>query len=190
MEHKILFTGTMGAGKTTAIAAVSEIPPVSTDVRNSDASIAKATTTVGLDYGELTLDNAEKLRLYGTPGQMRFDFMWRILARGALGLVILVDNSRPDPLADLDIYLDGFAELIAQTACVVGVGRMESHPHPGIDDFAQRLEAKGVLCPVLAANVTEARQVVNLLELLLLQLESRLAPASLASSDTPLYGSS
>ena len=172
VEHKILFTGTMGAGKTTAIGAVSEIPPVSTDVRNSDTSVAKATTTVGLDYGELTLDNGDKLRLYGTPGQMRFDFMWRILARGALGVVILVDNSRPDPLADLDIYLDGFAELIAQTACVVAVGRMEKHPDTGLDAYAKRMEDKGVVCPVLAANVTDARQVVQLLELLLIQLEA------------------
>lgn len=172
IEHKILFTGTMGAGKTTAIAAVSEIPPVSTDVRNSDISVAKATTTVGLDYGELTLDNGEKLRLYGTPGQMRFDFMWRILGRGALGVVILVDNSRPDPLADLDVYLDGFADLITQTACVVAVGRMETHPQPSVDAYARRMEGRGLLCPVLPANVTDPPQVVQLLELLLLQLET------------------
>jgi signal recognition particle receptor subunit beta len=172
VEHKILFTGTMGAGKTTAIGAVSEIPPVSTDVRNSDTSVAKATTTVGLDYGELTLDNGEKLRLYGTPGQMRFDFMWRILARGALGLVILVDNSRPDPLADLEVYLDGFAELIEKTACVVAVGRMETHSEPGLEAYAQRMQDKGVLCPVLPANVTDPQQVVQLLELLLIQLEA------------------
>ena len=41
-EHKILFTGTMGAGKTTAIAAISEIRPLSTDVQNTDASVSKA----------------------------------------------------------------------------------------------------------------------------------------------------
>lgn len=172
VEHKILFTGTMGAGKTTAIAGVSEIPPVSTDVRNTDASVAKATTTVGLDYGELTLDNGEKLRLYGTPGQMRFDFMWRILSRGALGLVILIDNSRPDPLVDLDIYLDGFAELIERTACVVAIGRTETHPSPSLDTYATHMQRKGVLCPVLEANVTDPRQVVQLLDLLLIQLET------------------
>jgi hypothetical protein len=33
----------------------------------------------------------------GTPGQARFDFMWRILSEGALGVVVLVDNRRPDP---------------------------------------------------------------------------------------------
>lgn len=171
-EHKILFTGTMGAGKTTAISAVSEIVPISTDVRNWDLTVHKAMTTVGLDYGELTLENGEKLRLYGTPGQSRFDFMWKILSRGALGLVILIDNSRPDPLADLDMYLDGFADLIRRTSCVIGVGKMEGHPLPHIDAFAERLEKKGVLCPVFPADVRDPEQVLQLLDLLLIQLES------------------
>ena len=35
-EFKIIFTGPMGAGKTTAIAAVSEVVPVRTEVQNSD----------------------------------------------------------------------------------------------------------------------------------------------------------
>ncbi|MES2972236.1 MAG: ATP/GTP-binding protein [Pseudomonadota bacterium] len=172
-EHKILFTGTTGAGKTTAIGSVSEVPPLSTDVRNTDATFAKAMTTAGLDYGEITLDNGEKLRLYGTPGQKRFDFMWSILSRGALGLVILIDNSRPDPLEDLDVYLAGFARLIQEASCVVAVGRMEQHGTPDLEAFALRLESRGVLCPVLPIDVRDAQQVTQLLELLLLQLESR-----------------
>ncbi len=172
VEHKILFTGPMGAGKTTAISRVSEIVPISTDVRNWDLSVQKAMTTVGLDYGELTLENGEKLRLYGTPGQSRFDFMWKILSRGALGLVILIDNSRPDPLADLDMYLDGFADLIKRASCVVSVGKMEGHPLPDIDAYAERIENKGVLCPVIPADVRDAEQVLQLLDLLLIQLES------------------
>ena len=38
-QHKIVFTGTPGAGKTTAIAMLSDIPPVVTEVRNTDASL-------------------------------------------------------------------------------------------------------------------------------------------------------
>jgi len=173
VPHKILFTGTMGAGKTTAIAAVSESTPLRTEARNSDPSLHKATTTVGLDYGEVTLEGGETLRLYGTPGQKRFDFMWPVLARGALGLVILIDNSRPDPLADLDVYLEGFSALIAETACVVAVGRTETHPQPDLDAFAQRMAERGVVCPVLPANVTRRADVLQLLHLLLLQLETR-----------------
>ena len=173
IEYKILFSGTTGAGKTTAIGAVSEIPPLSTDVRNTDAALAKQMTTVGMDYGELTLDNSEKLRLYGTPGQKRFDFMWKILSKGALGLIILIDNRQSDPLADLDLYLQGFKQLIEDTACVVAVGRTETHPTPDLEQFSSHLASRGVLCPVLAVDVRDAPQVVQMLELLLLQLEMK-----------------
>ena len=170
-DYKILFTGTMGAGKTTAIGAISEIAPLNTDVHNNDLSVLKAMTTVGLDYGEVTLEGGEKIRLYGTPGQQRFDFMWQILSKGALGLIMLIDNSRPDPLADLDMYLEGFADLIARTGCVVAVGKTESHPTPDLDAFAARMQAKGVLSPVVATDVRDPQQVLQLLDLLLLQLE-------------------
>ena len=171
MEHKILFSGTTGAGKTTAISKVSQIETMKTEVKNTDLSVSKDTTTVGLDYGELTLDNGDKLRLYGTPGQKRFDFMWEILSRGALGLIILIDNRSKDPLSDLDTYLDGFRSLINETACVVAIGRMETHPIPDIQSFSSHLQARGILCPVLPADVRDTMQVVELLELLMLQLE-------------------
>ena len=176
-EHKILFSGTTGAGKTTAIGVISEIPTVRTDVRNTDERLDKATTTVGLDYGEVTLDNGDTLRLFGTPGQQRFDFMWAILAKGALGLVILIDNRQCDPLADLDMYLSGFKQLINDTACVIAVGRTESHPTPTLEDFARHTASRGVICPVLAADVRDKNQVTELLELLLLQLEVKLEDA-------------
>jgi len=46
-ELKILICGTAGAGRTTAIRAISEIAPVSTDVRNTDAAVDKALTIAG-----------------------------------------------------------------------------------------------------------------------------------------------
>lgn len=51
-EYKLVFTGTTGAGKTTAINAVSETPTIKTDVANTDESLDKALTTVGLDLGK------------------------------------------------------------------------------------------------------------------------------------------
>lgn len=173
-EYKIVFSGTAGAGKTTAIGAISETDVVSTDVANNDASLQKATTTVGLDFGQITLDDGSRVRLFGTPGQTRFDFMWRILAKDALGLILLIDNSRPDPLADLEVYLDGFAAELAGMACVVGVGRHETHPEPGIDDFARRLEARGLLLPVLPVDVRQRDDVLMLIDTLLVQVESSL----------------
>ena len=163
----------MGAGKTTAIGAISEITPITTDVKNNDQSVQKALTTVGLDYGEVTLSNGDKVHLYGTPGQKRFDFMWKILARGALGLIVLIDNSRPEPLADLAMFITGFKELINNTACVVIVGRTEAHASPDLNDFSEHLASLGVLCPVLAGDVRNADQVLQALDLLLTLLDNK-----------------
>jgi len=173
-EHKIIFTGTMGAGKTTAIAAVSEVTPIVTDVVNNDASVDKALTTVGFDYGQLTLDNGDRLRLFGTPGQARFRFVWQVVARGALGLVILVDNSRPDPLADLKVYLEGFAQELQDLPCVVGVGRSETHPLPDLQAYADAIEAHGYVLPVLPVDVRRKDDVTLLIDVLLSQLEADL----------------
>ena len=174
-EYKILITGTMGAGKTTAIAAISEVPPIMTDVQNNDTSNSKLTTTVGLDYGELSLDGGDKLRIYGTPGQERFAFMWKVLAKGALGLIVLVDNSRPDPLADLGAYLNSFAELITRAGCVIAVGRTESHPHPSLDQYGDFVASKGITTPVIPADVRNPDEVINIVELLLMQFEATTA---------------
>lgn len=174
-EYKILFSGTAGAGKTTAIAAISETPMLSTDVANNDDSLAKATTTVGLDFGSITLETGERIRLFGTPGQSRFDFMWSILAKDALGLVLLIDNSRPDPLADLEVYLEGFAQELKHMPCVVGIGRCDTHPEPGIDAFADRLHAQGLVVPVVPADVRQRDEVLMLIDILLSQAEAGLA---------------
>lgn len=170
-DLKILITGTMGAGKTTAIAAVSDIKPLNTDVANNDVSVSKALTTVGMDYGELALGGGEVLRIYGTPGQERYSFMWQVLVKGAMGLVILIDNSRPDPIADLEMYMRAFSDFVSTSPCVVGVGRTETHATPELDQFSDALSRMNVQCPVVAVDVRQKEQVVQLFDLLLVQIE-------------------
>lgn len=173
-EYKLVFTGTTGAGKTTAIAAISEAPPVRTDVENTDASVDKASTTVGLDFGQLSLENGDRLRLFGTPGQVRFDFMWKILVKDAFGIVILIDNSRPDPIADLELYVKGFESELLTTPCVVGVGRTENYGHPSLDDFSSFLESKNLILPVVPVDVREAADVSMLIDILMAQTEAEM----------------
>jgi signal recognition particle receptor subunit beta len=171
VEHKIIFTGTMGAGKTTAIAAVAGRTMLRTEAHNTDSSVAKATTTVGFDYGEIQLPNGDVLRLYGTPGQSRFAFLWRIIARGALGLVVLVDNSRPDPIADLGTYLDNFPDLVKTGVVVIGVGRTETHPEPSLDAYYRFLESRELMLPVFEVDVRNSEHVLMMLDVLLSMLE-------------------
>jgi uncharacterized protein len=187
-EYKILFVGTMGAGKTTAITAISEIPPTSTEALNSDrATFDKSHTTVAMDYGEITLDGGDKLRLYGTPGQARFDFMWNILGAGALGVILLIDHGRGDPLADLRDYATRFAPMIQGSCGVVAVGRLPDHQAPeAIAACQQELAALGLAIPVFSVDVRQRTDVLLLLEALLGQIEAAVLTAEAAAATPEL----
>jgi signal recognition particle receptor subunit beta len=161
-DNVILFAGPMGAGKTTAIRSVSEIPVVSTEAENNERNISdKPTTTVALDYGEILLSDDEKVRLYGLPGQKRFDFMWRILVERAMGMVLLIDNAAPDPVAVLFEYVSEFESLARVGAMVVGVSRMDLAPEPTIAHLSERLaeERSDLVLPVLPVDPREGSQV-------------------------------
>lgn len=166
-ELKIVFTGTMGAGKTTAIHAISDGHTLSTEVPISGAAMGeKTSTTVGLDYGECQLDERTVLKLFGTPGQERFRFMWDILGAGAFGLVILADNSRPDPIGDVRAYLDAFARHVPAHRTVIGVGRLEQHATPSIEDYCLQLAQHGYAAPVLDVDIRRDADVRLLLSVL------------------------
>ena len=173
-EFKFIFTGTPGAGKTTAIGAISDHPPVVTDASTTDdLKETKDVTTVAMDFGEITLDEGVKVHLYGTPGQERFRFMWDIIVKGGLGLIILLDHSRPNPIEDLDIYLDNFSGFIEETGAVVGVTRMdvESLNEIELEDYYTHLEGRGLALPIIPTDVRDRDEVLMLLDSLMAMLE-------------------
>ena len=167
MENKIIFTGPVGSGKTTAIGSISDIEVVKSEAKATDeVAQRKASTTVAMDYGMLKLEGGESLHLYGTPGQDRFSFMWEILCKGGMGLVIMLDSARPDPLADLDFYLDAFKQFIkdCSQAVVIGVTRMDMEGSGlGIHDYRERMSAKGMTVPVFEVDAREREDVRRLL---------------------------
>lgn len=170
---KIIFTGPVGAGKTTAIGAISDIPPVGTDVRCTDESRKlKDTTTVAMDYSYISLEDGSRVHLYGTPGQDRFDFMWKILSKGGIGLILLVNNDHPEPLKQLDHYLDAFDDFINETGVVVGVTRSGIADKATLDDFQQRLFERNQVFPVFEIDARSSDDVKILVHALLAILEN------------------
>lgn len=172
MEYKIVFGGQVGAGKTTAIATISDIPIAKTEAKASDGvARLKTNTTVAMDYGMLKLPSGEKVHLFGTPGQERFKYMWEILTVGGLGLVLLIDNHREDPVGDMLYYLDAYKGFIRRTAVVVGITHMDSAINPPLTDYYQKLDELGINAPVYEVDARSVDDVQILLTSLLSILE-------------------
>jgi signal recognition particle receptor subunit beta len=171
-ELKLIFAGPLGAGKTTAINAISTRSPVSTEVASHDrARPDKQTTTVGLDYGKIDLEDGMPLHLYGVPGQERFSFMWEIVGRGALGIVLLLDASSPTVMQDFRFHLASFGAIAPGQPLVVGVGRSKTIDDPCVEACQRVLAEKRSVEPVFSVDVRIRADVVLLIEALLAMLE-------------------
>ncbi|MEU4579141.1 ATP/GTP-binding protein [Nonomuraea sp. ATR24] len=129
---KVLVLGPFAVGKTTFVRTVSEIRPLSTEERMTQAGQlvddlrdlqGKDTTTVAMDFGRLTLSPEIVLYLFGAPGQPRFHGMVRSLMEGALGGLVLVDTRRIDDSFDAMNLLEE-----AQLPHVVAVNHFDGSP--------------------------------------------------------------
>ncbi len=171
-NFKIVFSGPVGAGKTTAIASISDFAPVSTNENASDMTRErKPQTTVALDYGVMKLDGREKIHLYGTPGQERFNFMWDILTSGGLGLVLLLDNTRKDPLKDMTFFIDSFRDYISQTALAVGITQTDIASVPRLDIYNKKLREMKISAAVFEVDARKQADVSLLVQSLLFTID-------------------
>ena len=171
-QYKIIFTGPVGAGKTTAIQSISDIAPIKTDAAASDMTKnRKAATTVAMDYGVMNLAGGEKLHLYGTPGQERFDFMWDILTSGGIGLILLLDNTRTDPFQDMKFFLEAFSDFIEKTQVAIGVTQMDLSSRPVINDYHEKLKEMDINIPVFTVDARIKNDVSLLIQALLYSLD-------------------
>ena len=170
MENKkVLFVGPVGAGKTSAIQAASDIECVNTEAKISAGKAApeKSMTTVAIDYGQMTLDNGDKVHLYGAPGQQRFDFMWDMLsnemAAGAELVVVMIDNAGDNPLESLKYYTNAFADMIAKSALLVAVTRSDVSASTTPEMYQECLAAQSLNGSVAFIDARERQTVRELL---------------------------
>lgn len=171
---KFIFTGTPGSGKTSAISALSDTPPVTTAALAAQyRTTTKTSQKVAMDFGEITLKDNIKVHLYGIPGQERFRFLWETITRGGIGLIILIDHSRPSPLEDLDIYLDNFSNFIKETGAVVGITHMDiaDNNTPELDDYYTHLEQRHMALPIYPTDARKLNDIMFLLDSLMAIVE-------------------
>lgn len=171
-EHKIVVLGSMAAGKSTLVRTLAQGNVVDTDVANTDEGSAKLATTVAMDYADLDLPNGDRLRLYGTPGQQRFDFIWPILLQGASGVVLLVDAAGADAATQLDAYLDTLKQHAPQVPVVVGLSKVDLNPDFDMQGYHAQLDMRGQVLPVIPFDARDSDQIMLLMDVLMSEIES------------------
>jgi signal recognition particle receptor subunit beta len=156
---KILISGGPGVGKTTMVAALSEIAlqTVETTVTPGssgidDAGPSSSGTTVAMDFGRVTLDESTILYLFGFRGPERSSSLWDDLTDGALGAVVLVDPSR---LEDCLAALHHFESI--RLPYVVAVIGFAGRPTMSLDEVRTVID---VDVPVMAVD-TRSREGVK-----------------------------
>ena len=169
-QHKIVFAGSMGAGKTEAIRSLSDIPVLLTEAFNTDQqSHNKMETTVGIDYGEVMLEDGIKIGLYGTPGQSRFDFIWSVICKGAIGAIILIDHTVANPLAELETYIETFQNYTDNIA--IGITHTDVENTNSTLIYKDWLISQDLYSPLFFIDARKKDDVLLLLEALITSVE-------------------
>lgn len=154
---RVLVSGPSGAGKTTALLTL--------------CGTSLTASEPGIDCGQIALADGARLEIatLSAPGDLTPALA--ALTKSAIGLIMLIDNSRPCPLADLRLLVKTFREFIEQTALVIGITKTDIRAAPALDDYFQELKPLGLAgIPVFEVDVRQQTETRMLLEALLFSL--------------------
>jgi signal recognition particle receptor subunit beta len=166
---KLAIVGEVGAGKTQLIHTISEISPFTTEAKSS-VDIGKKYTTVGIDYGRLSLASDIALGLYGLPGQKRFSMLWDMVGRGLWGLLLLVKFGDQVNIKALNDLMEHFQPQKHSIPVVVGLSHCDlAESDRKIDELnaclQQILTEHNLIAPIMPVDPREINSSLMLLQL-------------------------
>jgi small GTP-binding protein len=148
---RIMVTGPFNAGKSTVVRALCE----------KSISVDRMGTTVAFDYGNVNITGIEA-EIFGTPGQERFEFIFKIFAREVSGVLLVVDATRPEDFERANHML----ELIGPRIPYVVLANKSDLPGAlGAEVIAAKMDLPAGT-PVVSTVATESKGVRDALLIL------------------------
>ena len=155
MRPLVLIVGPAGAGKTTAVKAVSIHPVASADA---------------LDHGRFELPDGRKVCLCALPAQ---HLAVHDLRLQAVGVVVLCDGMAAGATSDLAHYVNRFRDQVNDHTLVVGITRTDSKGGAVLNSISTKLAQLGANIPVLEVDARDGLQVAILLRILMDRVAAR-----------------
>lgn len=160
---KIIISGPVGSGKSTAIKTLIRCSPMaSPSTANAAGNNAKPGGSDNLDHGEIRYKDLF-IRMYGTPDQRRYGFIGDILCKNAVGLVLLVSNTLADPIGELDYYLERFKPHLTDLRVAIGVTFYNKESRHSLEEYRRYLSERGLSYVVTPVNVDNPIDMARLL---------------------------
>lgn len=167
IQHQLVFIGSFGVGKTTAVQSLSDTEVVSMEatanleIKAANLDPKKTTTTIGFDYGECFLDENEKIALYGIPGQARFEEVWDSLLPRCSGVVLWVFGNRPDFVKECEKWLNVLQRKKANKKLAVALTRIDDDNEAVLEQCRQVVSKFHPYAPVLVADPRDRESVLQ-----------------------------
>lgn len=166
IRYKVLVTGPFNSGKTTFIKTLCETF-LGTDckITNPIERKIKKYTTVAFDFGIYKYSEDIIVHIFGTPGNLRFRFMWDILSKGMKGYILLIDSSRKESIIEGSNILRYFRSKHPKVPFVIGANKRDipnAMPPKKIREL-MHLNNDVPIVPVCALRKREVEKIINLL---------------------------
>lgn len=168
--RKLAVIGSIGCGKTELVSTLSEISPFNTDVKSS-IDIGKEQTTVGIDYGRISLSETDALGVYGVPGQSRYSFIWETVKDALWGVILLVRYmDTPEEVVEVSTWLEFFDIADNNIPCIVGISHAENADPQSLSlmiaGLNATLKSASVRAPIIPVDNRNKDQAITLLNTL------------------------
>ncbi|NPE07496.1 MAG: GTP-binding protein [Asgard group archaeon] len=131
-DVKIVVTGPYNAGKSEFVQRFG-IKPINVAVNG---------TTVGLDFTHEMIDDFH-VHIFGTPGQDHFKDVQQCVARGASGIILVLDSSDPSTFAQVEQLTKRIKAVCGRVPLVICANKQDKDGALPPDRIKQMIGFKG-----------------------------------------------
>lgn len=175
-QYKIVFGGSVGAGKSAAIKMLSDVSVENihiADLEGADTpDESKHGVSADIAYGEINLNDGTKVGLYASPDQEHFDSILPRICRDAIGVVLLINHTDPERLKSLELYLQAFEYYSENIA--IGITHLDLHNSHVLKIYRDWLMQHQRQYPLFTIDARDKDDVLMLVETLIALQDVRL----------------